>query len=298
MYSENRKKFQKVCRCPLCDINKKTFMYMSEAGGVDDHFNEFPEEIPIVKCDGCGLIYAEYVLSEREKKSFFALYSSKVHEDSKETINKRQVMYQLEFDYIAQYLDLSKSAKVLDVGCAEGKFLDFFSQEGLECYGVEVGMEAANIAESKYKVYKGNLPELEINEKFDLIILRGVMQYFESPKDYFRKINSLLNQNGLIYITSQPNMDSVCHQLFKNKFILPVCAIARNGFSKEVLVRFLGGYCLIGEKYFYEESPYANINDDIEKVYKAVRLIKEGKTVDFKSPAFWGNMMTLVFKKQ
>lgn len=222
-----------------------------------------------------------------------------MHEDSKETMGKRQEMYQLEFEYIAKYLDFSKSIKVLDVGCAEGKFLDFFSREGLECYGVEVGREAAAIAESKYKVYKGNLPELEIPEKFDLIVLRGVIQYFENLKDYFRKIDSLLNENGLIYITSQPNMDSICHQLFKDKFILPVCAIARNGFSKDVLVRYWNSknYCLVGEKYFYEETPYVDVHNDIEKVYRAAELKKQGKTVDFRSPAFWGNMMTLVFKK-
>ena len=137
MYSE--KNFQKVCRCPLCDSNKKSFMYMSESGGGDDHFNEFTEEVPIVKCDGCGLIYSEYVLTEREKKRFFALYSSKVHEDSKETINKRQAMYQLEFDYIAQYLDFSKAAKVLDVGCAEGKFLDFFRKKDWNAMELRLG---------------------------------------------------------------------------------------------------------------------------------------------------------------
>nr|WP_300839483.1 methyltransferase domain-containing protein [uncultured Acetatifactor sp.] len=296
---DSEKKFQEICKCPLCDSNKKAFMYMSRGGGGDDRLDEFAEEVSVVRCEECGLIYSESVLTESEKKDFFSLYSSKVHEDSKETTGKRQTMYQLEFEYIAKYLDFSKSVKVLDVGCAEGKFLDFFSQEGLECYGVEVGMEAANIAESKYKVYKGNLPELEINEKFDLIILRGVMQYFENPKDYFWKIDTLLNKSGLIYITSQPNMDSICHQLFKDKFILPVCAIARNGFSKDVLVRYWGSkkYCLVGEKYFYEETPYADVHNDIEKVYRAAELKKQGKTVDFRSPAFWGNMMTLVFKK-
>ena len=246
---------------------KNIYVYELGGGGGDDRLNEFTEKVPIVKCNGCGLIYSEYVLTEREKNRFFGLYSSKVHEDSKETMDKRQIMYQLEFDYIAQFLDFSKLSKVLDVGCAEGRFLDFFAQEGLDCYGVEVGEEAASIAESKYKIYKGNLPQLDFTDKFDLIILRGVIQYFENPQDYFRKIDSLLNKNGMIYITSQPNMDSLCHQLFKDKFILPVCAIARNGFSKNILFKYWSSmkYRLVGEKYFYEESPYAKIFDDIDE---------------------------------
>ena len=33
MYSE--KTFKRVCKCPLCGENEKTFMYMSSGGGVE-----------------------------------------------------------------------------------------------------------------------------------------------------------------------------------------------------------------------------------------------------------------------
>ena len=55
--------------------------------------------------------------------------------------------------------------------------------------------------------------------------------------------------------------------------------------------------CLVGEKYFYENTPYANVYSDIQKVMAALELKKNGKEINFKAPAFWGNMMSLVYKK-
>lgn len=32
---DSEKKFQEICKCPLCDSNKKAFMYMSRGGAVE-----------------------------------------------------------------------------------------------------------------------------------------------------------------------------------------------------------------------------------------------------------------------
>lgn len=96
---------------------------------------------------------------------------------------------------------------MLDVGCAEAKFLDLFANAGCECFGVEVGEEAAQISSRRYKVYCGNLPDLEFDETYDLIISRGTLQYFEQVHHYLDKMDKLLNDDGLIFITSLPNTD-------------------------------------------------------------------------------------------
>jgi len=298
MYTETI--YKKIHKCPLCNSDKKAFWYMSMAGGGDDHFREFNEEVPVVQCGNCGLFYTEYVLTDQAKNDFFEKYSSKVHEDSEEAVLQRQKMYELEFEYISQFMDFKNGIKVLDIGCAEGKFLDFFAEKGCMCHGIEIGKEAAEIAGRKYNIFQGRLPDLNISEWYNLIIMRGVIQYFEEPRDYFEKVDKLLNDNGLLYITSTPNTDSICHRLFKDKFTLPICAVAQNGFSTKVLCDYWKkkGYLLQGEKYFYEETPYANLYEDINKVQKALDYTKTGQRIDFNSPAFWGNMMTLVFSKQ
>ena len=53
----------------------------------------------------------------------------------------------------------------------------------------------------------------------------------------------------------------------------------------------------IGERYFYIETPYADENADLLKMAKAIQYRNEGKNIDFSAPSYWGNMMTLMYKK-
>ena len=52
----------------------------------------------------------------------------------------------------------------------------------------------------------------------------------------------------------------------------------------------------ITDKYFYEETPYANVEEDILRVAKAIEYKRKNQEITFKAPAFYGNMMSLVYK--
>ena len=43
-----------------------------------------------------------------------------------------------------------KSGKVLDVGCSGGEFLGYFSRHNFDCYGIEIGSQAAQKARRKF----------------------------------------------------------------------------------------------------------------------------------------------------
>lgn len=43
---------------------------------------------------------------------------------------------------------------------------------------------------------------------------------------------------------------------------------------------------------------HADIENDILKVASAINKIRNGKQLNFKSPAFYGNMMSLVYIKK
>lgn len=178
--------------------------------------------------------------------------------------------------------------------------MTIFENAGYNVVGVEYGQEAAEVASKNHNIICGEFPDLDIKNKFDLVIFRGVLQYVPNPKDYIDKAISLLNNNGCIFITAQPNIDSLCFKLFKDKFTQPVTGIDFIGYSESVLTKYFVEQKLhkIAEKYFYEETPYADIENDILKVANAINKIRNGEQIDFKSPAFYGNMMSLVYKKQ
>lgn len=208
-------------------------------------------------------------------------------------------MYKVEFDYVERFMDVNRS-KVLDVGCAGGEFLDIFSKHGAVCEGVEFGEEAYKIVSSKYKAYLGELTKIEFDTKYDLIIFRGVIQYFIDPKKYMNKACDCLEKGGLLFITSSPNSESLCFNLFKDRFTLPVGVTDYYAYSEKIITEFLSkkGMKLIDERFLYLETPYADIVNDTIIVADALNKEKNGEYIECKSPPFVDNMLTLLYRKE
>ena len=279
--------FEILEKCPWCGSNKFKIEYTTD-------YN-----CEVVKCQNCDILYAKKRLNANGLEKYWKNYLSEVHIADKMLTEQRDYMYKLEYNLINNLIDKNKQNKILDVGCSAGNFLDLFKNNGYDCFGVEFGEEAAKEASKKYKVWCGIFSDLNIEEKFDVVIFRGVMQYIPNPKKYLEKAISLLNEGGYIYITSTPNMDSYCFKLFKENFKLPISITDFIGFTTTHFTEYFNNMNLkkIIEHYFYEETPYADVEKDILLVTKAIELKRQNKRIDFKSPPFWGNMMSLIFKK-
>jgi hypothetical protein len=131
-----------------------------------------------------------------------------------------------------------------------------------------------------------------------LIIFRGVLQYVPDPKAYLEKAIGILADNGHIFITAQPNMESLCFNLFKENFTQSVTGVDFIGYTEKLFNEYFKtkGLKKITDKYFYEETPYANVEEDILRVAKAIEYKRKNQEITFKAPAFYGNMMSLVYK--
>ena len=73
------------------------------------------------KCD-CGSYYCDHRLNQAGLAAYWQDYQNREHCAVEEECVQRQRMYVVDFAYIAQFL--KPGAKVLDVGCADGLFLD------------------------------------------------------------------------------------------------------------------------------------------------------------------------------
>lgn len=279
--------FMYVDICPWCGATSRKMLYQNQYMAT------------VQKCMKCGFVYSDKILNKSGLNAYWSHYSSEIHRKDKTAVVKRNKMYQLEFQFINQYINC-KGKNVLDVGCGNGDFLDLFKQEDAQCYGVEYGAEAIKEASARYPIWAGEFPYIkDINISFDLIIFRGSLQYCVSPKKYLKRAMELLNCGGLLYITSSPNAQSLCFQLFKENFTLPVGVTDYYAFSEPILTDYIKSLRgrLISKYQFYEETPYANPYDDITTVAKAITYKQQNKPIDFKSPAFYDNMLTLVYQK-
>ncbi|WP_420317153.1 class I SAM-dependent methyltransferase [Ekhidna sp.] len=107
-------------------------------------------------------------------------------------------------------------AKVLDVGCGEGRNGIFFIRNGYEYHGWDTDQSKIKLIEYLSKSIKGTNARFEVQdllsviseEQFDFIICSRVLHFADSRESFinmWKKLTSFLNPEGLIYFT----MDSV-----------------------------------------------------------------------------------------
>ena len=279
-----RRYLENVDACPVCGSRQSQVVY--EVGG----------GVMAQKC-ACGGYYCDHRLNPEGLSAYWQDYQNREHSAVQEECVLRQRMYVVDYEYIAQFL--KPGARVLDVGCADGLFLDWFAAAGHECSGVEFGHEAALKAAQRYPVQEGYFPDLDLAPGYDLIIFRGVLQYVHAPRSFFSKAASLLAHGGHVYVTAQPNMEAFCHQVYRNRFRFSLTPCDCVGYTPQSLAaEFAAQGCVTaGQTFFYEETPYADPQQDIQTLYKAIEARKRGDEPEGMSPPFWGNMMTMVFSK-
>ena len=113
---------EKVNACPVCGGQQSQTAYAAGEG------------VLAQKC-ACGTYYCDHRLNQAGLSAYWQDYQNREHSAVEEECALRQRMYVVDYAYIAQFL--KPRAKVLDVGCADGLFLDMFAAAGHECHGVE-----------------------------------------------------------------------------------------------------------------------------------------------------------------
>ena len=140
---------------------------------------------------------------------------------------------------------------------------------------------------------------LKIKTKFDLIIMRGVIEHVRNPKQYVYYGQKLLKKNGYLFITATPDLDSVAARVFKERWTLhrPESHIIHLT-EKHIDILFSKKkFTKVGSKSLYLDTPYENFEDDVKKFAKEITNQQKKNTSIKESPAFFGSMMTLVYKK-
>ncbi len=249
-----------------------------------------------VVCSSCEIIFVQNRLSPLGLKKYYSSYYSSKHQLVDEWIINRHKMYLLEFKFIKQFI---KNGNVLDVGCSGGEFLNYFKEAGFKTFGIEYGKEAAEVASKYHEVWEGDLIEFKSEQRFDLIIFRGVIEHVSFPKLILEKAIDLLEHEGLIFITSTPNSASICSKIYKEKWNQHEPEGHIYHFSPKHFDEFFeeNNFSIYAKQFFYEETPYSNPKEDVLKVARAIKQVEDNQQIVDVSPPFYGTMMSLVYIK-
>ena len=250
------------------------------------------------KCKDCGMISVNPHLNDEGLTKVYQDYF--LHRlDEKELFEKRKIMYKIDHDWVTKFIN---HGKMLDVGCSGGQFLSVFDSKKWERQGVEIDKDAAEFAKSEYDipVSIGYFPEISFEEKFDLVVIRGVIEHFSDPISVLKKCAEVLKPNGFLFITATPVGNSFAFDVYREKWHLFTPLAHIHFFTVDLLSRVLKtfGMSLIDQHYQYEETPYANPEKDFAKIQEDIILISKGKQDEIeKSVTFSGSMMTAVWQK-
>jgi SAM-dependent methyltransferase len=128
--------------------------------------------------------------------------------------------WQYEYDVVDRYMAPLleewgvhlNSARILDVGCAEGGGLCALHDRGAECMGFDIDRERVELAEQlkgkrSVSLTVGNLYEANVpftDRQFDLVVLHDVFEHLDHKDAMVEKLKGYLKPDGKLLITFPP----------------------------------------------------------------------------------------------
>lgn len=211
--------------CVQCGDSGREVLW---AGREHEYDDTTDEEFQFVRCGGCGLVRLDPrpAVSELQRIYPPGYYAyNLLSEESDRAIGfgdrMKMRMYQSRLVSLVARLNKSGTIRILDVGCADGRLLDWYRASSvgdrLETHGIEMNERAASLASERgHRVVVGRFEverELEANG-FDLILAYHVIEHVEDPRRFARHASELLAPGGLCVVTT-PNWDSVDARLLR-----------------------------------------------------------------------------------
>lgn len=270
-----------VSMCPLC-------------GGTErDAFELLPradDVIHAVTCRTCGFIYMDGRVAPGDIARLYTGYTARGEEKD---VDMRNAMYKLDHAYAQCFID-SDGAAILDIGCGEGKFLEFFKDA--KKYGVEIDRDALSAGRAKHPdiQFYESTDSIPAGQRFGIILFRGTLQYMPDLAHISAFCREHSTDSGKIIILALPNADSLLAQIQREHWGL---------FSKiehsycfginQVQRLFKDAFEMIAFDLPYLGTPYEHYIEDYKKV---VAMFGDPEALKQKVP-FFGSMISIVLRK-
>ncbi|MBI5065251.1 class I SAM-dependent methyltransferase [Candidatus Woesearchaeota archaeon] len=169
-----------------------------------------------------------------------------------------------------------KKGKLLDVGYGRPIDLEIFNKNGWKATGTQISETSYQVAKKKgLDVLYGELTNLKINKKFDIITFWCVLEHVKDPNAYLRKSRNLLNKNGKIIIEVQNVGSWLAKKTTKKWFNLDLDNHLYQ-FSKKSLTKLLekNGFTIKRISYFSPEiSPFSALQTFLNLFSKKQNLL-------------------------
>lgn len=130
---------------------------------------------------------------------------------------QKEVTEQYIIPFLEDNFEVNKPQKVLEIGSAEAGVLKAFTQLGHQCLGIELSEQrvelakqfmASEVVEGSVSFISSNIydidPERDLANKFDLIILKDVIEHIHEQEKFLPILKKFLNPNGKVFFAFPP----------------------------------------------------------------------------------------------
>ena len=210
--------YTKRKKCCICGESK----FIKEASIEDFEFKTCKYDL--LKCEKCGMYYTSPYPTDATLPNLYELRNSKNFDTKSLCI----------IDYLKTYLASKKikslikgydnpNISIAGFGCGNGRFALSFKRilPAAEVTAIDFCKTSPF---TNLSIHKNFIPNYivtkdfwERSEKYDIILLRHVVEHVTNPKDFFVAILTKLNDNGYIYV-EVPNIKNGLALLF-NKWL-------------------------------------------------------------------------------
>lgn len=196
--------------CDFCNFSKHA-VFLDR---LTDNYLGLDGIFSLVKCSECGLVFLNPRPDKQEITRYYPDSYVPYNPESEILSSLKKLAWRVERKIIQDLLP-SKGV-ILEIGSGRGDFLDYL-KNGFDLYGLEMDAVAAQRARDLYKltIWNETIENFDpTSHKFNLIILRYVLEHLQSPSTAFLKMKKMLKPQGYVYF-SIPNIDSWEFRIFK-----------------------------------------------------------------------------------
>ena len=157
---------------------------------------------PIVRCDGCGLVYVHPRPPEEDLPGLYGEYHAR---DGGNEAGWNRLMGGI-FREAADHLDAMRNGsgppRLLDVGCGYGGFVSLMRDRGWDAEGVDPSPVTVHAASAKgIPVRLGTLDEFtDSGVAYRAITMFYVLEHLFDPMSALRKVFALLEPSGVLLL--------------------------------------------------------------------------------------------------
>lgn len=171
------------------------------------HFTVLAKEndLPVVICKKCGLVYVNPRPSDRELEKFYQQYFP-----PGVSVRWKKATYDLFHTDIKRIEGYRPRGRILDIGCGFGFFLHLMQERGWEVHGCDLSLVA-----TKHAIEQLGLTRIKCGlfqkhhyptDYFDVICAWYALHHVSNPKQVLEKAHASLKSGGIIALRV-PNLN-------------------------------------------------------------------------------------------